>query len=413
MRTIWIAAALALAGGAAAFFALQPTPNPLLGAEADLRAGRIAESEVAAEAHLRGHPRDAEALFLLARAKYWRGDFAEANRLIGECAGLGLDEGTCRTFVAALAAEAKPDGQVERVLREAARAGRGPEPEVTRALARAEMARYRLGSALTLLDRWTELAPWDPTPWIWRAEIGTRSGKEVPEIAGYYEKALQLDPNRFEARIGLAHQFLAEHRNAEAAASFEQALSLRPEDPIALLGAGRNAFEMGDLDAAAGYSARATKAAPDHPEGFKRLGAIALQRGDAEEAKKQLDRALKIEPSDQEAQRLLGRALGKLGDEQGARAAMAKAEQFRKDDELLTTLRKNVLRDPSDIASRAEIVRWLLGHQRPDEAIIWSEEIFRMDPGHRETHRLLAGYYGDHGEPGKANYHRLRAGEKP
>lgn len=417
MHRTWLAVALSLIGGAAAFlvyYSGMGTGSALLAeAEGHLRAGRLAEAKVAADARLRDHPDDAAALFLLARADYWRGDLEEAHRQLQRCADLGFNPAACRGLAAALATEARPDGSSEHALRDAARTGTGPEPEITRALVRAEMARYRLGAAQTLLRKWIDLAPWDPTPWVWLADIDRRSMKEKSQAAEFYEKALALDQGCFEARVGLALQLLAAHRNAEAATTFDKALAARPNNTEALLGAGRNAFEMGNLDGAEGYFRRATECAPGQPEGFKRLGAVVFQRGDAGYTKDLLRKALELDPSDQEAQRLLGQALSRLGDTAGAREALAKAEQLRRDDEALSGLRSKVLKDPADVESRAQIVRWLLDHRRPAEAITWSDEVFRLAPDHAETHDLLARYYESVNQPGKANYHRLRSGRKP
>ena len=53
---------------------------------------------------------------------------------------------------------------------------REPQAEVARELARIYLATYRLTQAAEVVERYRELVPTDPEPYMWSNEIGSRSG---------------------------------------------------------------------------------------------------------------------------------------------------------------------------------------------------------------------------------------------
>jgi hypothetical protein len=64
-------------------------------------------------------------------------------------------------------------------------------------------------------------------------------------------------------------------------------------------------------------------------------------------------------------------------------------------------------------SGRLEMARWMLDHGRDDQAIGSLQTILASQHGHAQAIELLARCYERRGEPGLANYYRLRATAKP
>ena len=96
-----------------------------------------------------------------------------------------------------------------------------------------------------------------------------------------------------------------------------------------------------------------------------------------------------------------------------SRTELEAAARLRKEHDQIVQLRYGVLKNPRDLGTRFQIAKWMMEHGHEDEGLKWTKEILRADPRHAPTHRVLADYYGKHGEPGLANYHRLSAQDRP
>ena len=148
---------------------------------------------------------------------------------------------------------------------------------------------------------------------------------------------------------------------------------------------------------------------PRHLDALKELAQADLRLGRFDRACRRFELIIQAEPYDHAIHSSYSRALELTGNAVRARSEAELSERLRKESDRMAQLQYDLLRNPNDLASRFEVARWLLEHGKADEGLRWTREILRTRPDHLPTHRVLADYYEKHGDPGLANYHRLRA----
>ena len=200
-----------------------------------------------------------------------------------------------------------------------------------------------------------------------------------------------------------------DRRFEEAEQEFDAYLKRKPKDTAAFLGLGRNAFQQGNIEEADRFWETALKTNPRDPETLKELGQLDLRLGRIEQACQRLKLLTEIEPFDHEVRYSYAQALKLAGDTGQSKKELELATRLRKEHDQIVQLRYSVLKNPSDLDSRFQIAKWMMEHGHEDEGLKWTKEILRADPRHAPTHGVLADYYGKHGEPGLANFHRLIA----
>ena len=123
--------------------------------------------------------------------------------------------------------------------------------QVNEALAKVYLETYNLTRAAIVLDRWTNDFPADAKPYLWRAEIHSRTGGDFRAVESDYREALKPDPTLARAHLGLADELCNAHRNQEAAAEYGAYLAIEPDDATAHLQAAqiRANWEMMQMQA--------------------------------------------------------------------------------------------------------------------------------------------------------------------
>lgn len=364
---------------------------------------------------LKAAPDSAEAHFQAARLAFREERSDDCIAELEKARSLGLDPASEDVFRAVLVAHSDRFAEAEvilkRALSEPPDPARGVLPEVPAALAKICLATYRLSEAVRYLELWKAQAPFDPRPYLWRADIDSRRQAEPTVLIDLYRKALTLDPDLAEARLRLAETYLNLHRNAESDQEFRAYTRLRPEDPTGWTGAGRNAAEMGDVPAARQAFERALALTPNHTDASLEIATLDLREGDPEKARVRLERLIRSDPYDYAVRLRLAQVLEALERRDEAREARAVAERLRAENQRLDEIQAIVVREPMNLEARTEATRWLFEHGRTEAAVLWAERTLRVRPDHRPTHRLLAQHFAGAGNPGRANYHRLQAGD--
>ena len=100
-------------------------------------------------------------------------------------------------------------------------------------LAAAYIRDLRYGPAYSTLVRWIELVPDQAIPYFWRGWVLERLNQAKGAMEDY-RKALDLDPEMFNARIRVAEMLLEDKRPDEALPHLEQLLKQRPDNPQVL-----------------------------------------------------------------------------------------------------------------------------------------------------------------------------------
>jgi tetratricopeptide (TPR) repeat protein len=354
-------------------------------------------------------PGSAEAFYYKAWNALAKNDPREAVEAVDRARNLGFDADRLDCFAAIYHARADRFGQAELVLERAFRHQVEPQEMVAKELARIYLSSYRLDQAARAIERWRALAPEDPEPCLWSNEIALRTSTETSVLIQNFRAALDRDPNLDQARLGLAQQLSKDRRFEEADREFLKYLEHKSKDGAAFLGLGRNSFQQGDIEKAGEYFEKALNLNPRDPEALKELGQIDLRLGRVQKACERLKLLTQIEPYDHEVRYSYAQSLKMAGDPILSRKELEVAARLRGEHEHIVQLRYVVLKNPRDIGARFQVAKWMMEHGHEDEGLKWTREILRTNPQHAATNRLLADYYGTHGEPGLANYHRLSA----
>jgi tetratricopeptide (TPR) repeat protein len=354
-------------------------------------------------------PRSAEAHFYRAWLALVDDRPPEVVEAVRRAQDLGFDRGRLEVLQAVYYARGGRISDAEPVLRRAFEQGLEPRAEVARELARIYLARFRLTEGAQVVERYRELMPADPQPYLWSNEIASRSGGTPAILIRNYRAALERDPDLDKARLGLAEQLSKDRRFDEAEQEYRAYLRRNPKDAAARVGLGRNAFQMGDIAGAIREFEAALAVDPRQADALKELAQLDLRFGRFPAARRRLELLIQIEPFDHGIRYSYAQALKFVGEPEKARVESERAKQLREDEARIVRLRSKIVDDPHDMASRLEVARWMLNHGHQDEGLKWTKEIFRADPHHSATHQVLADYYATHGDPGLANYHRTMA----
>jgi tetratricopeptide (TPR) repeat protein len=312
-----------------------------------------------------------------------------------------------------IASKAGRHSEAEMTLKRAFAQSRAPDRQVDEALAKTLLEMYNLTDAATVLERWAHDFPDDPKPYLWWAEVHSRTGGDANAVLNDYRESLHRDPTLAQARRGLAEELRKAHRNAEAAIEYNVYLELEPTDAGAHLGAGQNLLELGDEDAATRELKRAVELDANNAAAYKELAELAARRADWTTSLALLDRAIAIDQADVALRYRRGLALSRLGRDDQARAEQAAASRLRNDLDRLTQARERLIAAPHDRKSQLEVARWMFDHAQEYEGARWARKMLAEHPDDREANRLLADYHARRGETGLANFYRLHAQDVP
>jgi len=334
---------------------------------------------------------------------------ATAINAIQEAKRLGFDTSLVECLAAIYQARAKRYTIAEPVLQQAFLNHTQPQALVARELARIYLSTYRLDLAAAAIERWRQLDPDNPQPYLWRNEIASRSDSEPSVLIQNYLAALERNPDLDDARLGLADELRKDRRFDEAELEYQTYLKRQPGQPKALIGLGQIAFQQGNLTAALNYYEQALAADPRQPDALRELALADLRMGRFEQARRRFQTLVEIDPFDYEIRYSYAQTLRRLGDEQGFRIHNAAAARLRKENDEITQLRHDLMQHPDDLAKRCAVARWMIQHGHESEGLKWTNEILRVNPNHGPTHALLAEYHASKGNAGLANYHRVLA----
>jgi tetratricopeptide (TPR) repeat protein len=352
-------------------------------------------------------PRAAEAHYYRAWEALALDQPDQAVQAIDQAGKLGFDPPLVNCLSAIYQARAGRIKDAAPVLEQAFGHQIEPRDMVAKELARIYLTTYQLSRAALAIERWRPLAPADPLPYLWRNEIASRYDVEPAIQVLNYRAALERDPNLDKARLGLAQELSKARRFDEADQVYLDYLKRNRQDASALIGLGQNAFLSGDLRGATQYFEAALQASPRQLDALKELALIELRLGRFQKACERYQLLTQIAPFDHEIRFSYAQALKLEGLEARSRVELAQANRLRQEHDQMMKFRYNLLRNPNDLDSRFQVARWLIEYGHQEEGLRWAQEIFRADPRHAPTHRVLADHYRRQGDSGLANYHLL------
>jgi adenylate cyclase len=173
------------------------------------------------------------------------------------------------------------------------------------------------------------------------------------EAVEAFERALEIDPNLYEANFFYARYFYARGDFKKVAELLERAAQIRADDyrsPALLVAAYRSLGREGDrLRCARLAVERAERGLAEHPEDSSpaQFGAIALTSlGERDRAREWAHRAISMEPDDIEAQYIVASAYAQIGDLDQAMDLLEKAHRLPNLVELLSWTKNDPDLDP-------------------------------------------------------------------
>jgi tetratricopeptide (TPR) repeat protein len=351
----------------------------------------------------------ASAHFLAGQTARRAGLYPEAEGHLAECQKLqgGPSVGLALEHLL-LRAQAGEVGEVEEPLWQYVERG-GPEvPLVLEALSRGYLRMLRSGAALRCLGMLLQRQPNHVEALLMRAAV-EEGNDEAREAREDYRRALELDPERDGARLGLAKNLLGSSPE-EAHALFEQLLRRQPDGVEVLLGLAQAEQALGQGDKARACLESVLAKDPDNPKALTRLGALLLNGGEMAEAETLLRRAVAAEPINHEAHFHLYRCLTRQpGRESEADAQVALYERIKADVARLGEIAaKEMTRTPDDPKLHYELGALYLRYGKPGVGVRWLYSALKLDPGHQPSHRALYDHLRRTGDAERAERHRAQ-----
>ncbi|MFO7894122.1 MAG: tetratricopeptide repeat protein [Longimicrobiales bacterium] len=215
------------------------------------------------------------------------------------------------------------------------------------------------------------------TPFFSSEEYDERAHKQYDR--GDYDAALdtlkeglQLYPHAVELHVGLGYTRLAREEFAWARRSFEKALVLDPDDDDARVGLGETLLRFGRYDEARAFFDR-VRAGPsgDDPELLLAMGRALYRDGRFHEARSCFEAGTELYPGDPELLAALGFTLHRLGDDRDAVASLRAALTTHPSHFEARIYLAHLLYDTGDWAGALEAFAALNPAQHWDALAVW------------------------------------------
>jgi tetratricopeptide (TPR) repeat protein len=377
-----------------------------------LRQRRLAQARSHFERSVSYRPGSIDAHLLAARAARLAGQFGEARQYLDRCRQLQKGESE-ETQLEEYMLRAQ-QGDVEKVLSllwAYVEKNKPQAPLVLEALCLGCLLNSRIPQARVCLHRWQDLAPDDPQAYYCEGLYHQRYGELMP-AKDCFTRALELDPDRADARLRLAQVQLGMSREKEAAELFAALLRQDPGQKEAVVGLARCYRGLGRLQEARRLLEDYLGRHEDDATAITELGCVALDEGSLPEAERLLRRGVALEPVDQLARYqfvVCLRRLGKVGEADREEQARRRLEEdFRRIEAIVL---RELVSHPDDPRLSYEVATLLYRHGKKRAAAEWLYTTLKYAPDHRPSHALLAAYYREKGEADLAEQHQSRAGD--
>jgi tetratricopeptide (TPR) repeat protein len=161
-----------------------------------------------------------------------------------------------------------------------------------------------------------------PNAWNNLGILAAREGK-TDEAIGYFEKALELNPENGVALLNLGNAYRQKKEWGSAQKALERAVTLNPEDAEANYSLGMAYAQLNDTKRAHEYLEKALAVRPDYPEALNNMGILSLRTGRPEEAKKSFAECIRVAPGFEQAYLNLARVYAIEGEKERARETLS------------------------------------------------------------------------------------------
>jgi predicted Zn-dependent protease len=335
---------------------------------------------------------DPDVQLLAARAARRAGRYDEADRFLEHYQrARGLEAVAFERLL--LAAERSGDEVTMGLCRRHLEQGHPDAPLLFEALTRGYLRQYRLREARGCLGRWLEAQPDNPQALCLQGQLYLDYEQVRSAAVDCYRRAVEVDPDHEEARLGLAVALLESRKYAEAAEQLEEVRRRQPDNLRVRVGLAECRDMLGDPQGAERQVREVLDGHPDYPQALALLGRLQMEAGRFAEAEASLRRALAGNPADVRARHNLAQCLRHNGKEEEARAEGRKLQQ-REDDlkrfhEIVT---RELAQRPHDPALHCTLGELLLRSGYRAEGLRWLDSALRKDPQYEPARKALAEY---------------------
>jgi tetratricopeptide (TPR) repeat protein len=337
-------------------------------------------------------PNDPDTLLFAARAARRAHGYAEAERLLEKYEqARGLDDALTLEQLL-LSAERRVD-RVADLCWHYVEQGHPDAPLILEALTRGYLRQYRLAEARRCLNYWLEKQPDSAQALCLEGlfHLDYEHARTAAEKS--YRRALEVDPDHEEARLGLAVALIDARNVAEAAEHLERLRQSQPDNLPVQVGLAECREAMGDKAEALRLLDGVLAQQPQFAPALSQRGQLALENGQSEEAEAWLRQALSYNPMDHRARYNLILCLRNSGKEEEAEREQRDLRQREEDlarfNEIVT---KDMLEKPRDPALHCALGQLLLRGGQREEGLRWLQSALTLDPQYAPARQALAEY---------------------
>lgn len=277
------------------------------------------------------------------------------------------------------------------------------------AIAAGLLHRFHLNDAAKHIDRWLEQDS-DSTLALYSQARLYDLQEQSTSALGSYRRILEIDPEHDEARLGLTEVLLRLSQGEEALPHLEHLRRRLPDSAEVLVQLAGALDLQGRGDEARTVLDECLQRHPDHAAALASRGRLALRAGDGERAEEYLARSVQLDPGELSPRFQYFLALSQNGKKAEAQEQQERIRQMEADIQRIHDLVHGRLQQtPDDPALHHEVAMIALRAGQPRQALRWLHNALRVDPEHVPTHRALASYYHQTGNPILSAKHRAIA----
>jgi tetratricopeptide (TPR) repeat protein len=273
--------------------------------------------------------------------------------------------------------------------------GHPDAPLILEALTRGYLRQFRLPDAYVCLERWRQTEP-DNAQAFWLEglfHLGYERGAQQAALESY-RRAVELDPDHEEARLGLASAAIQSKLFAEAAEHLEYMRRCQPENLQVRVGLAECRYALGDQADALRLVEEVLAQQPQHPSALSLRGRLAVAAGQYAEAEPWLRQAVALEPGDHQARYNLILCLYQNNKEDEAQEQQQELKQREEDVERFNDIvTREMVQRPHDPALHCTLGRLLLRLHQNEEGLRWLHSALAQDPQYGPARQALAEYY--------------------
>ncbi|HTU90793.1 MAG TPA: tetratricopeptide repeat protein [Gemmataceae bacterium] len=266
-------------------------------------------------------------------------------------------------------------------------------PLLLEALTRGYLRQYRLGQARRCLERWRQLQPENPQIFYLEGVAQLDYLHAMSTAASCFRRAVELDPDHEEARLGLAVALLDGKSFARAAEQLQHLRQCQPDNLRIQVGLAECLEGQGQNTEAVELTDDVLARQPGYAPALALRGQLALKDGQWVEAENWLRQALRGDPTDHRARYGLLRCLEQSGQDEELRRERHQLQQMEDDlarfNEIVT---QEIPQRPTDPALHCTLGQLLLRGGKRQEGLRWLQSALRIDPKYAPARQALTNY---------------------